>query len=154
MQYKRWIYTISRHQSSYPDIASMRVKRNTNVEFIPSLGINHRTLISPRCVQNEMQRWMQMVSGVWCMVYGRWCMCKCKCMCMCTCMCMCMCMRMCMCKVISVSPSGTPHTPENTTSDYSWDVLRFLPIYPLRITSNAMIIAGTCFMFYSFRNDA
>ena len=46
----RWICSIPRHQSRYPDIASMRVKRNTNVEFIASLGINHGTLISPQCV--------------------------------------------------------------------------------------------------------
>ncbi len=54
-QYKRLIYTISWHWWSYPDVASTRVKHNTNIEFIPSLGIDDRTLMSPRCVQNAIQ---------------------------------------------------------------------------------------------------
>ncbi len=49
-QHKRWISCIPRHQSWYPDITSMRVKHNKQIEFISSLGINHGTLISPQCV--------------------------------------------------------------------------------------------------------
>ena len=44
MQYTRLVYTISRHQSSYPDIASMRAKQNA----------------------------MLNADGVWRMVYGVW----------------------------------------------------------------------------------
>jgi len=49
-QYKCWIYTIPRRPSGYPDVASMHVKHNTNVSFIPSLGIHPDTLLSPQCV--------------------------------------------------------------------------------------------------------
>ena len=42
------MYTIPRHDLWYPDVASMRVKRNTNVDFIPSLGITYGTLTSPQ----------------------------------------------------------------------------------------------------------
>ena len=54
-QYKGWIYTIPRHQSWYPDVVSMRVQHNTNIELIQALGINHGTPMSPQCVQNTIQ---------------------------------------------------------------------------------------------------
>ena len=53
-QYIRWIDCIPRHQSWSLDIASTRVKHNTYVEFIASLGINHGTLISPQRMQNTI----------------------------------------------------------------------------------------------------
>ena len=49
-QYKCWVYTIPRHHSWYPDVASMHVKHNTHVEFIQSLGITYGTLMSPQCI--------------------------------------------------------------------------------------------------------
>ncbi len=38
-QYKCRNDTIPRHKSWYPDVTSMRVKHNINVELLPSLGI-------------------------------------------------------------------------------------------------------------------
>ena len=38
------------HHLWYPEVASMRVKQDASVEFIPSLIMNHGALMSPPCV--------------------------------------------------------------------------------------------------------